>query len=53
MADPRNGRPKSSVLGAQLGVVHTALKTQNAIKPRRRLPVSRPISEKNVKVRNH
>jgi len=27
-------------------------KTQNAIRPRRRLPVSRPISEKNVEVCN-
>jgi len=31
---------------------YSAKKTQNAIRPRRRLPVSRPISEKNVKIRN-
>jgi len=31
---------------------YSTKKTQNAIRPRRRLPVSRTISEKNVKVRN-
>jgi len=31
---------------------YSTKKTQNAIRPRRRLPVSRPISENNVKVRN-
>jgi len=31
---------------------YSTKKTQNAIKPRRRLPFSRSISENNVKVRN-
>jgi len=51
VADLRNGGPPEWRTSGMVGRYSTK-KTQNAIRPRRPLPVSGPISEKNVKVRN-